>query len=473
MEVGSTSLHRHLSESLPQATTPNEAPPPFPDDFDSGPWQNPPSPLQTQPERPRRSTYTLRPSFNKRLHLFLSISQIVLGTISIALGFLTVFLRTFGWQLCIPIWCGVLYIISGVGCIGAVQIRNNKWITISMVLSCLSASLTLLPIVVGSLAASQEAYFDPKDCNIYNDYPCSSIGSRMAVNIFIIIVSFSYTTVAFITSGLACRKLCDCCTNTEHSRIFTLSSESGRSHDYDHDNPPMLIVPPSYEALVNNKDDRLILFPAVLPTSSTQEGFAPDITMSALNSRRSQPHTPPLSSTSPPAVDDTGLLPAHCLLGNSDARQRGRNSSVTTDSEQDGDERNETNEYDHCQFDEVFEIGDDTREEITDSSQVDVEELSGRPQIPQSQNTSADEFDVLSNVQISTVESSQNVDVDLPNYISSSDYCRGSQTDQDIPNDDSIVGETSTPSSDDTATEPVRVVTTDMKASLLDEQELV
>ncbi|XP_070541523.1 uncharacterized protein [Ptychodera flava] len=301
-----------------------EAPPPSPPEFsDPGPWQNPPVSSLSDATANCPSYPDVSP-FKRHRYMRLGITQVFLGSFSMLFGIIAVFIRTFGWELCVPIWCGA-------------------FITISMVFCVVSASIALLPITIGVLAITQEMFYNPADCTIYPDYPCSSQAARITIDALIVVLAFSQIIVGLVTAALACMATCDCCKGETEYGVFSLSDTvDDNRNSYDPDNPPMLILPPSYESLVTNSDDRLILFPAVLPRpprgSRSREGQS--------NHQRPSGETPVPDNLPSPATSEamSALEAVRRVLA---SRQEGNENTVVTQSND--DQRLQTTEEIHDQ----------------------------------------------------------------------------------------------------------------------------
>nr|XP_006811266.1 PREDICTED: uncharacterized protein LOC102809062 [Saccoglossus kowalevskii] len=206
-------------------------------------------------------------AFQSKLSFRLGGCQIAVGLVSIIIGCWAIMLQSYGSEIGIAIWTGVI-------------------VKFAMVWGFISVGVSILPITMGAVGISQEGYLHPDYCLEYPDadYPCSSITSRMVVDVLIMAVGVIQIGLAMPTTAIQCFVVCTCCKpsyielNTPTDSEAVLATVSGDVHDrdqpvFDQNRPPMLVLPPSYISLVSNSDDRLILLPAVLSCiRDTDEG---------------------------------------------------------------------------------------------------------------------------------------------------------------------------------------------------------
>ncbi|XP_070539990.1 uncharacterized protein [Ptychodera flava] len=146
-----------------------------------------------------RSCNMARQSFPEHTIIALSICQIVLGGLAVILGIVTLVIGCQLSYIGAGMWCGILFIVSG--CIGLVSARKKTraMIIASMVLSIVSASLSVAVLGVISIVATTGE----------NDaYAYTSTGGRIVVDVFLVLVAISEATVAAISAACCGRLVC-------------------------------------------------------------------------------------------------------------------------------------------------------------------------------------------------------------------------------------------------------------------------
>ncbi|XP_070543455.1 uncharacterized protein [Ptychodera flava] len=141
-----------------------------------------------------------RPGFANRTITGLSLCQLLLGGIAVALGIVAIVIKCVSSELGCGIWCGVFFMVSGlIGLISASKKTNGLIITF-MVLSVVSASLFAPVLLSASVAMiSQEEYGN--DDYLYYD-ACLAVESLLGLT------AVAEAVIAIIASAFCCRAVC-------------------------------------------------------------------------------------------------------------------------------------------------------------------------------------------------------------------------------------------------------------------------
>ncbi|XP_070578488.1 uncharacterized protein [Ptychodera flava] len=135
-----------------------------------------------------------RPGFAKRTITGLSLCQLLLGGIAVALGITAIFIGCFDSTIACGIWCGAFFLVSGVFGLFAALTKANGLIIASMILSAVSASLFAPVLLLMSVFMIYEDH--------YWYFP--DIG-QVVLDSFLMIVAVAENVIAVISSAFCCR----------------------------------------------------------------------------------------------------------------------------------------------------------------------------------------------------------------------------------------------------------------------------
>ncbi|XP_070545914.1 uncharacterized protein [Ptychodera flava] len=143
-----------------------------------------------------------RPGFHQRTIAGLSMCQIGLGLLAIALGMTAIVIECPLYYIGLGIWCGFFYMISGVVGMTSSSNRTNATLVASMVLSVVSASLFSCVLLSSCALAIHRGRYDHQ--------------TQLVVDAVLGTVAFGEAVIAIISSAFCCRAVC--CDQSTHRK---------------------------------------------------------------------------------------------------------------------------------------------------------------------------------------------------------------------------------------------------------------
>ncbi|XP_067929530.1 membrane-spanning 4-domains subfamily A member 8-like isoform X2 [Watersipora subatra] len=212
--------------------------------------QPPQQPLQPQyaaqpgvtivTQNPPEEGYRLKATALKQLK-GLSVIQVVMGALCILFGIIIIpfELSTYNAWISFPgygIWSGVYFVIAGGIGLGAVKHNNGSWISATMVLNIISSPLFFLPLI--SMASLGVVYNALVHCGGYYYYyrSCSGIKAVLALDIFLVLISFAELVITIWSAVICCKAVCTCCLPTRSNKQVHYAAPALQTQQHPADN---------------------------------------------------------------------------------------------------------------------------------------------------------------------------------------------------------------------------------------------
>nr|XP_006825658.1 PREDICTED: uncharacterized protein LOC102806397 [Saccoglossus kowalevskii] len=147
-----------------------------------------------------------RPRFAHKTAKAFGICQIIFGGLAMIFGFVAISLNNVMANGGVPIWCGALFIVTGIiGVVSSVQ-KTTGIIVASMVMSIISATFSgTVLLIISSIACGLERY---EYCYYYHQSCDNGVRKRQIIDGMVILLSIVEAIIAIINSALCCRAVC-------------------------------------------------------------------------------------------------------------------------------------------------------------------------------------------------------------------------------------------------------------------------
>ncbi|XP_070537193.1 membrane-spanning 4-domains subfamily A member 4A-like isoform X2 [Ptychodera flava] len=154
-----------------------------------------------------------RSDFSHRVVGVLGAMQIVLGSLCVLFGIIILLLNGAISFIAAPLWCGAIFIVTGLLGVLAANWKTSGVIISSMVMCILTATLfypTLFGIMVATMVieAIDSCYYDYSRHGSWGDYICDDRDTKLAIEGVILFLGFIDFVVAIVNSAFCCGALC-------------------------------------------------------------------------------------------------------------------------------------------------------------------------------------------------------------------------------------------------------------------------